>query len=1023
MLKFFLLFSSLLTIHFSFSQSVYITSSGGSFPTEKWMNITTGPNGTGTLVWEQSTIAVLCGTTNGGLVADVAIDLSAHCGATLYINTYDRWADSWDGTLYEIWTGAGQTGSLLANNGGVSPTNGLDTDASSDFCDNLAEELETSEAFTVPVCPCTFPIASYTVLPADCGIGQFSIQIDVTSTGDATGVDISDGTVTFETDVNNGTYVVGPFTAGINKIINVEGTNYGGCDINSAILTETCACSNAPVASINGTSLDCIGLDYSIEVTVNNFGDGTTADIWIDGGLIQSNAVLSNLYTFTGYVVGSHSVEIKSTGGAFVTCETSYSVSMTCNGSELCSGAADITNTCQSGDLTTATVDGGALIENYSSCGNGNTIALCGANSGFTGGSYSRTDHADIWYKVYPNGSNQVTITISNLAGGNLMVLPYLTNGTCPSSLGDNTTLEGHIGNSGITGASCPYFSADGSLVLSGADVATATVIYLRIMAYANNGSGATNCETLTYPTFDICTTVPQANDLCTDAIDIVDPTTFLPITASGDISQSSIDADSHDGVDTETCNGINFTTSEEDLWYGVETPSTGNYFLNVDIIYTGTVGPMYVLLHNYCEAGDSDPIGCMEISASGTVVFDATNITNFDNALTAGNEYKIRIVKPTGSVATSFEITGGLIAENNNCELMQQTFPGFDLDAGPIDANFNFATESGAVPTQVGNDLWYQFDPIAGSDNGNPVYSSSVDLQVGGLAVGQELTVMIYKRTGASSCTSLASDYVYTQTVNSNVTVVINCLDELHGTSATGDGYILRVIQTAGAIVDNVQLQVFPNPEGPFNNDCENIWNGSGPAIVGGGNALNNFNPWFIPAGASNFVVDDFENATDCHPSINSSDCGGNDLTHDRDLWFVFEVPSNDCSTTGLTASTGINSIDITYNSGSSFRDAYAFIYDGCSDADLIDCSGSLDGAGETWTVDGLTQGQFYLLRLKPASLNTDDEYSFDITVEEGAKRPCNDDGASAEPMPVNSCNDYGSLATWSMQGASQSS
>jgi hypothetical protein len=992
--------------------------------------MTTGPNGTGIQVWGQGD-----GTYgNGqGIIADQVVDLSAYCGQTLYINAYDRYDDSWDGTTYTIYDAAGQTGNLLASNGGVSPDSAEDDDCNgAGWCTiDPSTELEASEAFIVPACPCTFPIASYTVLP-DCGNGQFSIQIDVTSTGDATGVDISDGTSTFETNVSNGIYVVGPFAAGVNKTIFVEGTSYSGCDINSGVLMESCVCTNAPVASVNAINLDCMLLDYDIEATVTSYGDGTSSDIWIDGSLVQSNAVLSTTYTFTGYSLGSHSIDVRASGGAFVTCETSFTTSLQCT-PDICSDAIDILGATTVVDLSVANNDSGEADgvgePNTISMGNGTTLSNCGAGPQHS--AYYYTDYTDLWYKIdIPNGSDQFSITFTGLTCP-VAVLPYTGSCGSLSLMNIGTSFSGGIvdadfdANVDNENGDEPFISTDGTIHFRGSDVITASTgtIYLRIIPHDDQAAG-TNCNPadITYCSFDIVATSPQPNDICTDAIDIVDPTTFLPLTASGDISQSNIDADSHDGVDTESCNGINFATSEEDLWYGVETPGTGNYYLNVDVTYTGAVGPMYVLLHNYCAAGDSDPIGCMEISSSGTVVFDASNITNFDNALTAGNEYKIRIVKPTGSGATSFDITGGLIAENNNCELMQQTFPGFDLDAGPIDANFNFASGSGAVPTQVGNDLWYQFDPIAGLDNGNPVYSSSVDLQVGGLTAGQELTVMIYRRTGASSCTSLVSDYIYTQTITSNGTAVINCLDELHGTSATGDGYVLRVIQTAGTIANNVQLRAFPNPEGPFNNDCENIWDGSGPAIVGGGNALNNFNPWFILAGATNFVVDDFENATDCHPDITSSDCGGVDLTHGRDLWFVFEVPSNDCATTGLTVSTVINSMDITYNAGNAFRDAYAFVYDGCSDGDLIDCSGSLDGAGETWTVNGLTQGQFYLLRLKPSSLNTDDEYSFDITIEEGAEKPCNDDGASAEPMPVNSCNDYGGLATWSMQGASES-
>ena len=151
------------------------------------MSITTGPNGTGTQVWGQGNGTYGDGQ---GLLSDVQVDLSAYCGQTLYINAYDRYDDSWDGTTYTIYDAAGQTGNLLANNGGVTPDSGDDNDCNtSNWCTtDPASELEASESFIVPACPCTFPVASYTVVP-DCGNGQFSIQVNVTSTGDATGVE------------------------------------------------------------------------------------------------------------------------------------------------------------------------------------------------------------------------------------------------------------------------------------------------------------------------------------------------------------------------------------------------------------------------------------------------------------------------------------------------------------------------------------------------------------------------------------------------------------------------------------------------------------------------------------------------------------------------------------------------------------------------------------------------------------------------------------------------------------------
>lgn len=97
MLKFYWLFITLLISQFSLSQNVYITSSGGNFTTEKWMSISTGVNGSGIQVWGQGNGIYGDGQ---GVIEDEEVDLSAYCGQTLYINAYDRYDDSWDGTTY-----------------------------------------------------------------------------------------------------------------------------------------------------------------------------------------------------------------------------------------------------------------------------------------------------------------------------------------------------------------------------------------------------------------------------------------------------------------------------------------------------------------------------------------------------------------------------------------------------------------------------------------------------------------------------------------------------------------------------------------------------------------------------------------------------------------------------------------------------------------------------------------------------------------------------------------------------------
>jgi len=131
--------------------TLYLTTSGGSFTTEKWVDITDGPNGTGTVLWAQGD-----GTYgNGeGLVTDSAFTIVD--GTTYYINCYDRYADSWDGTTYEIRTAPAGGGILVVNNGGVSPDDGTDNDAASTW-EVMDDERESSEAFSYTPAACLQP--------------------------------------------------------------------------------------------------------------------------------------------------------------------------------------------------------------------------------------------------------------------------------------------------------------------------------------------------------------------------------------------------------------------------------------------------------------------------------------------------------------------------------------------------------------------------------------------------------------------------------------------------------------------------------------------------------------------------------------------------------------------------------------------------------------------------------------------------------------------------------------------------
>ncbi len=154
---------------FGQTSTVYLTTSGGSYPSEKWVSITDGPNGTGNVIWDQG-----AGTygANAGLLSNEPITITD--GMTYYINCYDAYADGWDGTIYELRDAMGGSGTLIANNTGASPSDGTDTDASGSFePGNEAAELESSEMFsyTPPSCPqpTALTVTNLTATSADFG--------------------------------------------------------------------------------------------------------------------------------------------------------------------------------------------------------------------------------------------------------------------------------------------------------------------------------------------------------------------------------------------------------------------------------------------------------------------------------------------------------------------------------------------------------------------------------------------------------------------------------------------------------------------------------------------------------------------------------------------------------------------------------------------------------------------------------------------------------------------------------------
>jgi hypothetical protein len=554
-------------------------------------------------------------------------------------------------------------------------------------------------------------------------------------------------------------------------------------------------------------------------------------------------------------------------------------------------------------------------------------------------------------------------------------------------------------------------------------DLTAGGTYYIRVMGALPSTSTASTCPSIPHPSFTIQAVVPVSNDACGNAFDI----TLNNGGSAHTVNMAAASSEFNDEWNACPITSTSTKTAAKDVWYQVNYPdvpltTTTKFYTEFSI--SGTAGQqvrlvVYSTISSCSGSVTSTNVAvCQEMTLTG-----GTDITTFSNLETTETFTRRIQVIPIGTVG-ALTVSATAVLANNSCEWFQNVLPGFNITTAQT-VNFNYASPGNAFPTAAGKDLWYAFDPTSGSSSGVLVYSTSANVVVSGLTSGQTLSLYLYKGNGLSSnnCTNLSADYLSQTNVSANGTFTLTCLDELHG--STDGGYLLRIVQTAGATNAIPTVTVTSGVVGPYNNDCENIWTGTGPQNSGTSNAAHSFSAWHILNGET--LTSTFTGATDCNPSINSTLCSGISHTafspsNNKDVWFTFKVPDNQCSTLGLTQSSVIDNMKLTYTAlgaSPSFKDAIIYIYSDCGDANLVDCSGVLDGAGTSWVANGLTQGQNYLVRIKPSSLNSSFDYNFTLKVEDGTARPCNNLRANAANLNVNNCPNYTSLQTYSAKAA----
>jgi hypothetical protein len=1218
---------------------------------------------------------------------------------------------------------------------------------------------------------CTTPSATYTLVP-DCGNAQFNIDVNITALGDATGVDISDGTTTYQTNVGTGIYTVGPFAAGSNQTITVDGSSYSGCPTNSSVLTEACDCATPPSATVNSTNLNCGASTYDIEVTVTNDGSGdlNLTDILIDGASVQANAITGNLYTFT-VAVGTHTVTLEAEGSGFVTCtsidynetlscdndecsgafgvatngtpttsldvttysssgnnlscdggasnedayysfvappsgqiyievdnsnltgsfvnevegaiynscvdaasntevscfsfsnsladgqivsgltpgntylleiehynndwtgtydviivdmipelslgvqtcgdfavapdrnnvdavcggpawvengdydkvfmftptsNTTVNVALTdlansvqtieemglmltdglttgstclassfhttnstadlnlssvplvsgttyyiivitdygfdsspeetfciqidadcgftetnstlsvdcvngsytgrlnfsslsgaltysleddagntfsnistgidydfaysdaiphtvtlngfdgasnlvcssvviefssgCNGTDICTGAPDISNTCAPGSLTSALAE----ITNHSIICGSNTIRTCNTYTGFS--TAPQTNWEDIWYSIdNPDGANDIEIQITGLSASFSAVTVVLYDASCGSAdIIPNTN-----------GGTCVlYDNATTSFTYT--NLAAYSDILVRVLPVEITSTNAGACaEISNQPAFNVCANVPLPNDLSSGILQYTGPTTpYNVINADFNIQDNPVCQDMNAATVSATslpadCSGTPFDLGGNDLWYYVEIPDGQiDTRLKLSVTFDNAGETVYAIVSN----GPTALQECTVLSSSSN---GETVTYTFDKNISEGTSYDpthyfIRLIQPATNGISTFCVNAELVAPNDECDFFNQVtidyrlFDGTNPLVNPID--FAFASSSGvALPsgsTTTDPDLWYIVDPTLTTDgNGLQTWSGYLDMITAGLGVGESVELVLYRRNGYSgNCVDYAGDFVSSATITADGTERIECLDMLHASAAVGDGYILRAIQTTGTDI-TLDLSAQPDQIAPPTNDlCSLLYDGT--------NLSFEAQYYDITNGTINAS---FQESRNCEGI--SDDCSGISNSHNRDLWFYFEIPSNSCP--DYTVSTTIDEATITYNAGDAFRDAKVYVYADCDASTIMGCA-TLDGAGEAFTVDGLSPGETYLVRVMPSALNSNQTYSFDISSQLGPVRPCHDDPTNAGTVnSISTGFDRASCPTVTMsaQGATETS
>ncbi|GEM_PF-2972751 len=188
---------------------------------------------------------------------------------------------------------------------------------------------------------CEFPEITYTVTP-DCDENEFSISFDVADMGDATSIEMMEGTTSVHTFTGIGTFGVGPFASGTMHTYTFVHSGSEDCSLIAEDVTYSCPplndeCSSATVLTVSegpgcadavsgttvaatGTTLEaCAGADddvwYSFEATASVLNvaitptGGSTSDMMFEFLDVCDGSILlcidPEVQTITDFEIGT----------------------------------------------------------------------------------------------------------------------------------------------------------------------------------------------------------------------------------------------------------------------------------------------------------------------------------------------------------------------------------------------------------------------------------------------------------------------------------------------------------------------------------------------------------------------------------------------------------------------------------------------------------------------------------------------------------------------------------------------